>query len=97
LKVAVVGAGISGLTTAFYLQKAGISVKVFEREKNVGGKAKTIIEDGYLVEYGPNGFLDSKESTLKLVKDAKLSDRLYRSSDLSRKRFLFLKGKWSHF
>ncbi len=93
MKVAVVGAGISGLTTAFYLQKAGISVKVFEKEKNVGGKAKTIIEDGYLVEYGPNGFLDSKESTLKLVKDAKLSDRLYKSSDLSRKRFLFLKGK----
>jgi monoamine oxidase len=39
--VVVVGAGLSGLTTAYNLRKAGISVKVLELTPRVGGRART--------------------------------------------------------
>ncbi len=93
MKVAVIGAGISGLSTAFYLKKNGVDVKVFEKDKDVGGKIKTVHENGYIVETGPNGFLTNKPYTLDLAEDLGISNRLYRSSDKSRKRFIYKEGK----
>ncbi|ADY72942.1 protoporphyrinogen oxidase [Desulfurobacterium thermolithotrophum DSM 11699] len=93
MKVAVIGAGISGLSVAFYLKKGGAEVKVFEKEKTVGGKMKTIHEDGYIIETGPNGFLDGKPYTLNLVKELGIESKLYRSSDKARKRFIYTNGR----
>ena len=95
-KVAVIGAGISGLATAFYIEKLSdgkISVKVFEKEKHPGGKMKTIHKNGFIIETGPNGFLDNKPYTLELVKELGIEDKLYKSSDKARKRFVFVNGK----
>ncbi|WP_456426973.1 protoporphyrinogen oxidase [Desulfurobacterium sp.] len=95
-KVAVVGAGVSGLSTAFYIEKFGgdnVSVTIFEKENVPGGKMLTVQKDGFIIETGPNGFLDNKPYTLDLVKDLKIEDRLYRSSDKARKRFVFVNGK----
>ncbi|HKJ28940.1 MAG TPA: FAD-dependent oxidoreductase, partial [Desulfuromonadales bacterium] len=64
-KIAIIGAGISGLSTAFTIERlageAGLDVEVtvFEREERTGGKIWSIKEEGYLCEWGPNGFLDS--------------------------------------
>jgi len=93
VKVAVVGAGISGLSTAFYLKQAGVDVTVFESEKQAGGKMKTVYENGFIIETGPNGFLDGKPYTLNLVKALGIEDRLYRSSDKARKRFIYTNGR----
>ncbi|SNR59432.1 protoporphyrinogen oxidase [Desulfurobacterium atlanticum] len=95
-KVAVIGAGVSGLTTAFYIEKLSggyITVKVLEKEKQCGGKMRTVHENGFIIETGPNGFLDNKPYTLELVKELGIEDRLYRSSDKARKRFVFVNGK----
>jgi len=93
VKVAVIGAGISGLAAAFYLKQAGVEVKVFEKEKQAGGKMKTVYENGYIIETGPNGFLDGKPYTLNLVKALGIENRLYRSSDKARKRFIYTNGR----
>ena len=93
MKVAVIGGGVSGLSTAFYLKEGGAEVKVFERAPKVGGKMKTVYEEGYIVETGPNGFLDGKPYTLNLVKALGLTEALYPSSDKARKRFIYSKGK----
>jgi len=93
VKVAVIGAGISGLATAFYLKRSGVLVKVFEKEKSVGGKMRTVHEDGFIIETGPNGFLDGKPYTLNLVKTLGIEDKLYRSSDKARKRFIYTNGR----
>lgn len=93
MKVAVIGAGVSGLSTAFYLKNGGADVRIFEREKTVGGKMKTVHEDGYIIETGPNGFLDGKPYTLNLVRELGIEDKLYRSSDKARKRFIYTDGK----
>ena len=97
-KVIVVGGGISGLATAFLLRKraeeAGIDLDVtlLEKEERVGGKIWSIKEEGYLCEWGPNGFLDSKPQTLDLCRDLGAAERLLRSNDNARKRFIYTGG-----
>ena len=46
MKVAVIGAGISGLTAAYRLQQAGVEVVVLERETVAGGKVRSSSENG---------------------------------------------------
>jgi phytoene dehydrogenase-like protein len=50
--VAIVGGGISGLTAAVYLAKTGLSVVVFEKGKELGGRAQTINRNGALFNLG---------------------------------------------
>ncbi|HKF24687.1 MAG TPA: protoporphyrinogen oxidase [Candidatus Acidoferrum sp.] len=52
----VVGAGISGLTCAYALQKAGHSVLTLEATSRPGGMIQSIAEDGYVFETGPQSF-----------------------------------------
>ena len=97
-KVAIIGAGISGLSTANAVERlaaaAGVDVDVtvFERENRTGGKIWSIKEEGYLCEWGPNGFLDSKPMTLDLCEHLGIRDRLERSNDNARKRFIYSGG-----
>jgi len=98
-RIAIVGAGISGLCTAHYLvrecQAAGKSVEIilFEAESVPGGKMRSIPQDGFRMEWGPNGFLTNKPYSLDLVKELGIENRLARSSDLARKRFIFSRGR----
>jgi oxygen-dependent protoporphyrinogen oxidase len=97
-RIVIVGAGISGMCTAHSLVRefsaAGRSVEIllFEAEKVPGGKMRTIREDGFHMEWGPNGFLTNKPYSLDLVRELGAEDRLARSSDLARKRFIFSGG-----
>src|SRR5205823_3378417 len=48
--VAIIGAGITGLTAAFYLKRKGVPVTVFEAGERVGGVIQSLRQDGYLAE-----------------------------------------------
>lgn len=50
--VAVVGAGIAGLTAAFELQRAGLHVRVYEASEHVGGRMATACTRGYTIDTG---------------------------------------------
>lgn len=52
MRVAVVGAGISGLAAAYTLVKAGLEVVLYEKEGYLGGHAKTVSADGLLLDLG---------------------------------------------
>ena len=94
----IIGGGISGLATAWLLksraEREGIklSLTLIEKEPQLGGKIKSIKADGYLCEWGPNGFLDSKPQTLDLCKELGAAGELLRSNDNARKRFIYSGG-----
>jgi protoporphyrinogen/coproporphyrinogen III oxidase len=98
-RIAIIGAGISGLSTAFALQQqaaaAGLEVEtvILEKKERLGGKMLSIREEGYLCEWGPNGFLDNKPMTLDLCRQLGISERLLRSNDNARKRFIYTEGQ----
>lgn len=51
-EAAIIGGGISGLTAAVYLAKAGVSAVVIEKGKPIGGRAKTIKKNGAYFNIG---------------------------------------------
>ena len=73
--VAIIGAGITGLTAAFYLKREGIPVTVYEASSRVGGVIQSRRRDGYLAEFGPNTILETSPKITQLVKDAGLEPR----------------------
>jgi oxygen-dependent protoporphyrinogen oxidase len=99
MQVAIIGAGISGLATAFTLQQRaqqeGIALRlaVFEKEPRAGGKIRSLREEGYLCEWGPNGFLDGRPATLELCRKLQIAEGLLRSNDNARKRFIYSRGR----
>jgi len=73
--VAVIGAGITGLTAAFYLKRKGLAVTVYEASGRVGGVIQSLRQDGYLAEFGPNTLLETSPKITQLVGDAGLQPR----------------------
>lgn len=91
----VLGAGVSGLCTAFYLQRAHgrEAVRVVESAAIPGGTARTDLEQGFSCEWGPNGFLDREPRTLQWVSDLGISDRLVRANEAAARRFIYRNGQ----
>jgi oxygen-dependent protoporphyrinogen oxidase len=94
MRIAIVGAGLSGLATAFYLKRVlpAADLVVFEAEQRPGGKLQTVEIEGFRFEAGANGFLTNKPDSLQLVEDSGATKYLLPSSDLARKRFVFTDG-----
>ncbi len=91
MRIAIVGAGISGLATAFYLQRSrpDWQLLIYDANPVPGGTMRTVEIDGFHFEAGGNGFLTNKPDSLQLVKDANGEHLLLPSSDLARKRYIF--------
>jgi oxygen-dependent protoporphyrinogen oxidase len=95
-RVVIVGAGISGLSIAYRVQEScpAVSITVLEKQGRPGGAVWTERQDNFQVEVGPNGFLDSKPSTLNLCRALGIEDRLVPASEASgRNRYLWWNGK----
>lgn len=98
-RLVVVGAGISGLAAAFTAAKAAaaagapLEVQVLERESQVGGKARTLVEDDFRVELGPSGYLDNEPAVDRLLAAAGLSEHKLPANLAAARRFLVRGGK----
>lgn len=85
-KVVIIGGGITGLTAAYYLQKRAaeydfpLEVKLIEASHRLGGKMQTVVKDGYIIERGPDSFLERKQSASRLAKEVGLGDKLVNNS-----------------
>jgi oxygen-dependent protoporphyrinogen oxidase len=94
--VVIVGAGLTGLALAYRLRQisSGITCTLLEKNARPGGNIWTDYRDGFRVEIGPNGFLDTKPTTLQLCRDLGLGDQLVAGSDSARRhRYLFWNGR----
>lgn len=86
--VAIIGAGITGLTAAFYLKRAGIPVAIFEAGDRVGGAIRSLRQEGYLAEFGPNTILETSPKIAQLVRDAGLESRRLEPAPEAEARFV---------
>jgi protoporphyrinogen/coproporphyrinogen III oxidase len=91
--VAIIGAGITGLTAAFRLQHENIPVTVYEASSRVGGPMRSVRRDGYLAECGPNSILETSPLISNLVKDVGVESRRIYCNPAAKKRFIVRGGK----
>jgi oxygen-dependent protoporphyrinogen oxidase len=92
-KVAIIGAGITGLTAAFELKERGVECTVFEASDRVGGCIRTVQKDGYLVECGPNSILDTHPNIGNLVTRLGLEGKKLLSKPAANNRFIVRDGE----
>jgi protoporphyrinogen/coproporphyrinogen III oxidase len=86
--VAVIGAGITGLTAAFRLKRQGIPVTLYEGGGRVGGVIQSLRRDGYLAESGPNTILETSPEIARLVREAGLQSRRLDANPSANRRYL---------
>lgn len=98
-RVIVVGGGITGLTVGCTLLDEArrleyeLDVTVLEAAGEAGGHARTLEENGFLVEAGPNGFLDREPATRELVDALGLGHRLLEARPESKRRYIVRGGR----
>ena len=86
----IVGAGISGLTTAFALRKAGIDARIVDGASRPGGLIQSVRRDGYVVECGPQSF-SGNASLTSICRDLEILDRRI-LADSKAPRFVLING-----
>lgn len=93
--IIVIGAGISGLTLGYRLARRNADVTVLEAAPHPGGHVSTVCDDGYLIEGGPNGFLDRtrEPQTIELVRELGLEGRLREARPESKRRYIVFGGR----
>lgn len=74
--VVVIGGGISGLTVAYDLTRAGLRTVVLEARARVGGLIHTEHDGGYVFEAGPDSMLVQKPAAIALCRELGLDDEL---------------------
>jgi protoporphyrinogen/coproporphyrinogen III oxidase len=95
-RVAIVGGGITGLATAYYLSRAGIDYTLYEASPRLGGLLKSEVittpNGDFLTECGPDGFLSSKPWAIELAHELGVGDQMLGSSDERRKTYVLVDG-----
>jgi oxygen-dependent protoporphyrinogen oxidase len=90
--VVVIGAGISGLCVAYWLKKQGINVRVLEKDSEVGGTMKTLHDNGWLIETGPNSALETTALFGQLFEELGITNRRVYASEIASKRYILRDG-----
>jgi oxygen-dependent protoporphyrinogen oxidase len=87
-KILVLGAGISGLTTAYLLHKKGFEVTILEKRDVVGGSIRSENDQNFPYDLGPNSILDTVPLIRELVADLKLEGQLLNANEKGNKRYI---------
>jgi oxygen-dependent protoporphyrinogen oxidase len=92
-EVLVIGGGISGLTTAWWLQKRGMFVTVIEAGRRPGGTIGSFCHDGCLIETGPNSTLETTPLIGQLLEELGVAGQRIYANDRARNRFVLRGGR----
>jgi protoporphyrinogen/coproporphyrinogen III oxidase len=93
VKTVIVGGGISGLSTSYYLAKKGQPSTIVESRPRLGGVIQTDRVHGCTLEAGPDSFLSAKPAALELIRELGLADDVIGSNDHLRITFVRRNGR----
>lgn len=91
--IAILGAGITGLTAAHRLNALGHRVRLFECSPRVGGAIGTESAEGWLIEHGPNSLLANEPALTALISELGLQDQVCPANPTAKKRFIVRRGQ----
>lgn len=91
--VAVIGAGVTGLTAAYRLRQRGVRVVLYEASDRIGGAVKSERRGGYLAELGPNSLSPPSPAVDGLLDELGLESRKVSASPLARHRYIVRRGR----
>lgn len=75
-RMIVVGAGVSGLAAAYRLKQQGFEVLVLEKSDTIGGKARTVAREGYLIDEGASVLPSKYTKVLGIANELGLGSEL---------------------
>ncbi len=91
--IGIVGAGISGLSLAYELQKQNKPYVLLEASQQPGGYIQSKRVGAYLIELGPNSLLVGDE-LMDWLQEFDQSSELQAAQDISKSRFIYRDGKY---
>lgn len=97
--VAIIGGGISGLSSAFYLQKEAresgkkLKIMLFEHSDKLGGKINTLQKEGFVIEKGPDSFLSRKKAIIELAEEVGIADSIVSINPQASKTYIVSDGQ----
>jgi len=91
--VAIVGAGVAGLTAAYRLKRRGIRVVVYEATDRAGGVILTERREGYVAELGPSSMTAGGGPLTDLLSQLGLDASRVDAQREARKRYVVRKSK----
>jgi len=98
-RVAVVGAGLGGLTAAHAIRRhaqergEALELEVWEAADRPGGQLRTVIEDGFLIEWAANAFRSGVGPNAELVARLGLEDEQVHANPAANRRYVFHGGR----
>ena len=93
--VAVIGGGVSGLATAYELERLGHRVALLERQRRPGGNALSERIGGFLMEHGPSTVASESAAADQFSRRLGLDGRSTALGDGVRRRYLVDRGRLS--
>ncbi|MBU0487279.1 MAG: protoporphyrinogen oxidase [Bacteroidetes bacterium] len=93
-EIVVIGAGLTGLATTYYLKKRGADFLVLEKETQPGGVIQTVVEGGFTCELGPNTGVLGQIEAVELFEDLGDACILETAGDTAKNRYILKSGKW---
>jgi oxygen-dependent protoporphyrinogen oxidase len=91
-RVVVVGGGISGLTTAYWLKKLGYQVALIEKAARAGGTIRSHREHGFIADLGANSTLETTPLIQKLLSQLNIEGERVYANDAAKNRYIVRGG-----
>lgn len=93
MRTVIIGGGITGLSAAYELVKAGREATLIDAGARLGGVIQTDTVEGCVLEGGPDSFLSAKPAATELINEIGLGAELIGSNDASRVTYLVKNGR----
>ncbi len=92
--IVIIGAGLTGLTLAYYLKKQGLNVLLIEKSDKAGGVINTENENGFVFETGPNTGVVGNPEVAELFEELEGLCKFEAADPSAKRRLIWKNGKW---